>query len=127
MTETFAAKRATEQETEKPAYEKQEPTLYDFEADAEMLRSNPDRLAFWLTESLQDPDQNGLWADLDFAVKAVGAAKIAKTLGINRGTVHKAFDRDREPSLKLALRIFQAMGMEVIVRPKQPDADSDAA
>jgi DNA-binding phage protein len=92
---------------------------FDFGVIEQQLRDDPAALCRWLTRALANPDSLGVWSDLAFAVGALGAGRIARAGGLNHASVLKAFRPHRQPSLSLTLRIFDAMGVEVVVRPKR--------
>jgi hypothetical protein len=79
-------------------------TLYDPAAVFERLRNDALELAALLTCALRDADPAALSQNLSFAAKAFGDTKL--------GT-------GRRPSLSRTLRMLDAMGMEVTVRPKK--------
>ena len=98
---------------------------FDFAPLEQQLRDDPAALGRWLTRALNNPDRRGLWSDLEFAVAALGAGRIARAGGLNHASVLKAFRAHRQPSLDLTLRIFDAMGVEVVVRQKRQPKRSD--
>ena len=94
-------------------------SIHDSDAVAARLRADPAALAAWVSDAFADPDVGGVHTDLAMVVRAIGAAEIARRIGVSRATVHKAFSPGREPSLQLTLRILAAMGLTLTVRRKR--------
>ncbi len=79
-------------------------TLYDPEVVVARLRNDPLELAALLTCALRDADPASPSRNLSFAAKVLGDTKL--------GT-------GRRPSLARTLRMLDATGVEVTVRPKK--------
>ena len=55
-------------------------------------------------------------------VKAYGVGYISKQTGISRQTIYKMLSEKESPTHKNLVAILDALGLELIVRPKKPMA-----
>jgi len=86
---------------------------------ADLLRTEED-VRLFLEEALAENDPV-LWQHaLDDAARSIGMAKIAKASGLNRESLYKALKENAHPRFDTVMRILNAMGLKLIIKPSTP-------
>lgn len=86
---------------------------------AELLDSE-EVVKLFLEEALTANDPILWQRSLGYAARSAGMAKIAKASGLNRESLYKALKEDAHPRFDTVMRILNAMGLKLLIKPCTP-------
>jgi probable addiction module antidote protein len=87
--------------------------------DAAEYLDTIERQAAYITAALETGDLAFVRDALGLVARARGMAEIAKTADLNRESLYKALGESGNPELGTVLRVLQAMGLTLSVRPTE--------
>ena len=88
---------------------------------------NEDDIAAYLDAAFEDGDPNLIAAALGDVARARGMTDIARASGLGRQSLYKALSEDGHPEFATVLKVIQAMGFRVSVRPAHPQTEQPPA
>jgi probable addiction module antidote protein len=94
---------------------KNEAKLLPFDMAA--FLDNPEAIAEYLTQVLDDGDPDELLRALGHVAKARGMAQIAKDAGLARESLYKAFAPGAHPRYDTVLKVTRALGVRLTAQP----------
>lgn len=74
-------------------------------------------IAAYLSEVLADGDQEELLDAIGNIARARGMSEIAKSAGLGRESLYKAFSPGAQPRFDTVLRVLRALGLELEAKP----------
>lgn len=84
--------------------------------------TGPDEIASYLTEILEDDNFAQFNEALNVIARSEGAPKIAALAGMTREGLYKALRGGSKPRFETVKSILNAIGMDVVVKPKAQNA-----
>jgi probable addiction module antidote protein len=93
---------------------------------AEYLKTDKDRADF-LADAI-DAEHPELFARaLDIVARSRGISDLARQTGLTRAGIYKAISEGANPSFDTVLRLLDALGVELVARPKQSHQKNGAS
>jgi len=88
--------------------------------DAAEYLDTPEKQAAYITAAFETGDPTFVRDALGVVARARGMKAIAKSAELNRESLYKALGEAGNPEFGTVMRILQAMGLSVSVRPATP-------
>ncbi|HEX8666060.1 MAG TPA: addiction module antidote protein [Beijerinckiaceae bacterium] len=85
--------------------------------DAAEHLDTPESIAAYLRATLEDGDPRLVAAALGDIARARGMTQLARDTGLSRESLYRALSQDGNPELATVMRVLQAMGVRLDVRP----------
>ena len=83
---------------------------------------DPEAIAAYLTDMLEEGDAGLVAAALGDIARARGMTEIAAAAGISREALYKALREDAQPRLDTVARVCTALGLRLTVQPVEQPA-----
>jgi len=83
---------------------------------ADYLKSEED-MAAYLEAALEENDPAVVAAALGDIARAKGMTQVARDAGLGRESLYKALSADGNPELATVMKVVQALGMSLHIRP----------
>lgn len=87
---------------------------------AEMLTSR-EAVAAFMSDALASGDSGYIAHAVGVVARAKGMSQIAEEAGLSREQLYRSFSRQGNPTLKTTLAVLQALGIELVARPKETE------
>lgn len=84
------------------------------------LLDSEEVVKLFLEEALAENDPVLWQRALGYAARSAGMAKIAKAAGLNRESLYKALKEDAHPRFDTVMRVLNAMGLKLFLKPSVP-------
>ena len=85
--------------------------------DAADYLKTPAAIAAYLTEALETDDPTYICVALDTVARAKGIANIAKTTGLGRESLYKAFSGTSKPEFDTVRKVMGSFGVKLVAEP----------
>jgi probable addiction module antidote protein len=85
--------------------------------DAAEHLDTPESIAAYLRATLEDGDPQLVTAALGDVARARGMTQLARDTGLSRESLYRALSQDGNPEFATVMRVLQAMGVRLDVRP----------
>lgn len=83
---------------------------------AELLRDD-DAIAIYMEGVFETGDANYIAHALGVIARARGMTQLARETGLAREQLYRSFSKDGNPTLKTALAVIKALGLELTAKP----------
>lgn len=87
--------------------------------DAADYLKTPAAIAAYLTEALETDDPAYICVALDTVARAKGIANIAKTTGLGRESLYKAFSGTSKPEFDTVRKVMGSFGVKLVAEPME--------
>lgn len=87
---------------------------------AEMLTSR-EAIAAFMSDALASGDSGYIAHAIGVVARAKGMSQIAEDSGLSREQLYRSFSRQGNPTLKTTLAVLQALGIELVARPRETE------
>ena len=87
---------------------------------AEMLTSR-EAVAAFMSDALASGDSGYIAHAVGVVARAKGMSQIAAEAGLSREQLYRSFSRQGNPTLKTTLAVLQALGIELVARPRETE------
>lgn len=87
---------------------------------AEMLTSR-EAVAAFMSDALASGDSGYIAHAVGVVARAKGMSQIAEEAGLSREQLYRSFSRQGNPTLKTTLAVLQALGIELLARPRETE------
>ena len=85
--------------------------------DAADYLKSPAAIAAYLTEALETEDPAYICVALDTVARVKGIANIAKTTGLGRQSLYKAFSGTSKPEFDTVRKVMGSFGVKLVAEP----------
>lgn len=92
-------------------------SLFD---SAELLTSR-EAIAAFMSDALASSDAGYIAHAVGVVARAKGMSQIAEDAGLSREQLYRSFSHQGNPTLKTTLAVLQALGIELVARPKETE------
>ncbi|WP_274629521.1 addiction module antidote protein [Arvimicrobium flavum] len=86
-----------------------------------------DAIAAYLDAVLEEGDPQLLAAAIGDVARARGMTDIARSANLSRESLYKALSGTGNPEFSTIMKVLQAMGLRISIRPVGPTPDADAS
>lgn len=83
--------------------------LTDF--DMSEYLDSPEAIAEYISQVLEDGDQDELLRAIGYIAKAKGMTQISRETGLGRESLYKAFQEGSEPKFSTVIKVLKAIGV----------------
>jgi probable addiction module antidote protein len=90
--------------------------------DASLFLTSEEAMSAYLEEAMDSGDARTIAGALGDVARAKGMAQLAKDSGMSRESLYRALSDDGNPQLVTVLKVLEALGLQLKVQPKRPDA-----
>ena len=94
------------------------PIGSDFDKHLDLELKDRDAAAVFLNEAIESHDSNYLKVALARVVRIHGFTQIAQIAGVKRESMYKMLSEDGNPGFSNIIEILDAIGLELLVKPK---------
>ena len=77
---------------------------------------SPESIAEYLSQVLEEGDQNELLRAVGHIAKAKGMSQISKETGLGRESLYKTFQEGAEPKFSTILKVLKSLGLTLQAR-----------
>ncbi|WP_240332054.1 addiction module antidote protein [Sulfurospirillum tamanense] len=77
---------------------------------------SPESIAEYLSQVLEEGDQNELLRAVGHIAKAKGMSQISKETGLGRESLYKTFQEGAEPKFSTILKVLKSLGLTLHAR-----------
>lgn len=88
--------------------------------DASEYLDTDEKIADYLTSVFEDKDWELLLRAIGHIAKAKGMTQIAKSTGLGRESLYKAFNSSTQPKFDTVMRVLEAINMSLQIHPSGP-------
>jgi probable addiction module antidote protein len=89
--------------------------LTDF--DMSEYLDSPEAIAEYISQVLEDGDQDEFLRAMGYIAKAKGMSQISKETGLGRESLYKTFQEGAEPKFSTIMKVMKAIGMNIHADP----------
>lgn len=89
--------------------------LTDF--DMSEYLDSPEAIAEYISQVLEDGDQDEFLRAMGYIAKAKGMAQLSKETGLGRESLYKTFQEGAEPKFSTVMKVLRAIGMNLRADP----------
>ena len=87
------------------------------EFDMSEYLDTPEAIAEYISQVLEEGDQDELLRAIGYIAKARGMTQIAKETGLGRESLYKTFHAGAEPKFSTILKVMKAVGLNLHADP----------
>jgi probable addiction module antidote protein len=91
--------------------------------DATEHLDTPESIAAYLRATLEEGDPHLVTAALGDVARARGMTQLARDTGLSRESLYRALSQEGNPELATVMRVLQAMGVRLDVRPLEREGE----
>lgn len=92
------------------------------EFDPSMFLDTEEGIHEYLVDAIESGDARVISGALGDVARAKGMSQLARETGLSRESLYRALSDDGNPQLATVLKVLDALGYELKVKPRQPDA-----
>jgi probable addiction module antidote protein len=85
------------------------------------FRENPSAIAKFLTEAFDQNDLGAVALAINSVMRAQNVVALAEATGLRRERLYKTFGGDVDPQLGRVMRLFEGLGVRLVVKPLKPN------
>ncbi|NBN62489.1 putative addiction module antidote protein [Microvirga tunisiensis] len=78
-------------------------------------------VAAFLCDALASGDSGSIAHAVGVVARVKGMSRIAAGAGLSREQLYRSFSRQGNPTLKTTLAVLQALGIELVARPRETE------
>jgi len=87
--------------------------------DITQYLDSKEAIAEYLSQVLQDGDNQELIRAIGYIAKAKGMSKVAKETKLSRESLYKALKSDAKPRFETILKVIDSLDLQLLVAPKR--------
>jgi probable addiction module antidote protein len=88
--------------------------------DPKTYRDNPEAIAQYLTEALEQNDLAVFLKAINFVMRAQNVLALAEVTGLRRDRLYRTFGGKINPELGRVMKLFAGMDVQLVVKPLAP-------
>ncbi|SFV17393.1 addiction module antidote protein [Pseudoduganella namucuonensis] len=87
--------------------------------------TSPEAIALFVADAFETGDPNYIAKALGVVARAKGMAQVARQAGLSREQLYRSLSEQGNPTLKTALAVMRAVGLELTARTRAQDVDQE--